>query len=308
MHVLAFSDGSFQAGTGAIGVVLFTPKMQRLRSFGAVIPEPVHSANEAEYLAVLRALQECLRIGATEVTLYTDSELLHRQVLGIYSVTAEHLRELHAQVTDLSLRFRVVHVEHIRSEHNPAHALAKTALNRHRKRTATPALEAVDIDSNAEHTTQAKEVHSMKITVTEHTLLEPDAYRVKLVDVEEVQGQFGKQIRFQMETTDPDLPAVPLTAWANSSTSVTSKAVKWAGAFNGAPFRQGDTIDFDALIGKEAKAVVEVKQSGDGREFNRVTDILPLRRRTLSTEEMNRRAREERQREQLEDDPFLSED
>lgn len=121
----------------------------------------------------------------------------------------------------------------------------------------------------------------MRLTITEHVLLEPDAYRVKLVDVQTIEGRFGEQLRFTLEVIEPEHAGTRLTAWANVSTSINSKAVKWASVFNGAPFQQGDTIDFDALIGKEAKAVVEVKQAEDGREFNRVTDILPLRRHSL---------------------------
>ncbi len=121
----------------------------------------------------------------------------------------------------------------------------------------------------------------MILTVTENTyeLLEPDVYRVKLVEVQEIEGTYGMQVKLKLQVAEPDLEDVTVTAWANVSTAPQSKLVRWLGAFNGRPFSAGQKINVDALIGKTAKAVLDVKTSADGRQYNRVNDILPLRQK-----------------------------
>ncbi len=119
----------------------------------------------------------------------------------------------------------------------------------------------------------------LTVTHANYDLLEPDVYRVKLVDVQEVRGAYGEQVRLKLEVVDPDYAGVTLTAWANLSSAPQSKLVRWLGAFHGNGFGAGERIDVDRLIGKTAKAVVDVKSSADGRTYNRVNDILPLRQK-----------------------------
>lgn len=119
----------------------------------------------------------------------------------------------------------------------------------------------------------------MKLVVTAQAQVLPDdVYLVELVDVQEQQGAYGEQFVWQLRVAEGEFAGTELRAWSNASSAVNSKAVKWAAAFSGKPYAQGDVVDFDALEGKRARAVVQAKQTSDGREFARVTDILPLRR------------------------------
>ncbi len=76
--------------------------------------------NVAEYAAFLLALQEALRLGAHDISIQTDSELLARQIGGDYRVKDPTLRVFHAIAQQAMAAFRRCVVSHIDREHNRA--------------------------------------------------------------------------------------------------------------------------------------------------------------------------------------------
>ena len=76
--------------------------------------------NVAEYTAVIRGLEEAKRLGAHEVLLRSDSQLLINQLTGRYRVKAPHLQPLHKRVRDLMRAFARVDLEHVPRERNAA--------------------------------------------------------------------------------------------------------------------------------------------------------------------------------------------
>ncbi len=89
--------------------------------------------NQAEYRALILGLKKVLELGFTEVSIRTDSQLLARQIKGIYKVRDPGLKPLFAQVQALLKRlaaYDIVHVE--RALNREADALANRALNRRR--------------------------------------------------------------------------------------------------------------------------------------------------------------------------------
>ena len=117
----------------------------------------------------------------------------------------------------------------------------------------------------------------MKLVVTAQAQTLPeDVYVVALLAVEAQNGAYGEQLVWQLQVAEGEYEGATLKAWTNASTAVNSKAVKWASAFAGRPFRQGEEIDLLALVGKRARAVVNQKQATNGNIYARVTDILPL--------------------------------
>ncbi len=54
--------------------------------------------NEAEYWALLFGLQEARRLGGRSIRIFTDSELVERQVKGLYRVKNLNLKVLHTSV------------------------------------------------------------------------------------------------------------------------------------------------------------------------------------------------------------------
>ncbi|MED5464011.1 MAG: ribonuclease HI family protein [Myxococcota bacterium] len=89
--------------------------------------------NEAEYAAVLLGLQAVLELGYSEVDLRADSELLVKQVKGIYRVKNARLKPLYDEVKRLLAKFSRYSVEHIYREKNQeADKQANVAVDRGR--------------------------------------------------------------------------------------------------------------------------------------------------------------------------------
>jgi probable phosphoglycerate mutase len=77
--------------------------------------------NVAEYTAAIRGLEAAKALGADEVLLRSDSQLMINQMTGRYRVKTPHLQPLHRQVRDLVRSFSRVEFEHVPRERN-AHA------------------------------------------------------------------------------------------------------------------------------------------------------------------------------------------
>ena len=131
MRLLIHTDGAARgnpgpAGAGAIlsdaddGTVL------------AEIAEPLGHAtnNVAEWSAVRLALEEALRLRATHVDLRMDSELVARQISGIYRVKHPDLKPFHAAVMEMLGRFEGYTVGHVpRALNKDADRLSNVAID-----------------------------------------------------------------------------------------------------------------------------------------------------------------------------------
>ena len=85
--------------------------------------------NQAEYRAIIAALEEALPLGAGEVELNSDSELVVKQVKGHYRVRKEALRPLYQRVKQLQDSLKGFKIKHIpRQQNREADKLANAAL------------------------------------------------------------------------------------------------------------------------------------------------------------------------------------
>ena len=86
--------------------------------------------NEAEYAALLLGLQEALKMGAQSVTVHADSELVIKQVKGIYRVKHPVMQKYHQEALGLLAKFKVWRAVHVPREKNAeADRLANQALD-----------------------------------------------------------------------------------------------------------------------------------------------------------------------------------
>ncbi len=270
--LLLFCDGSVRGNPGpaGIGVVVADENGMPLKRFGEQLPPCTN--NEAEYHALVRGLRECLRLGASQVEVYMDSDLVRLQVLGVFRVSAPHLQTLCEQARQLLQEFEEYRLQRIESERNLAHTYANIASRQNRQRLHA-ARRAVAIDK----TLAPGGTDTMKLVVTAPAQQLPDdVYVVKLLSVEEQEGAFGPQLVWQLEVTDGEYAGAKLKAWSNSTTALNSKTVKWASVLAGHSYRQGDEVDLQTLVGKRARAVVSQKAGPNGNAYARVTDLLPL--------------------------------
>ena len=88
--------------------------------------------NQAEYKALIMALEESAKLGAAHIDIRMDSELVVRQVQGSYKTRNVKLKPLFHQVKQLLTRFESFTITHIPREQNRiADALANQAIDRH---------------------------------------------------------------------------------------------------------------------------------------------------------------------------------
>lgn len=119
MRLLIHTDGAARGNPGPAGA----GAVLRNAESGAIVAEvaqPLGRAtnNVAEWTAVLLALEEAARLGATHVDIRMDSQLVARQIAGIYRVKHADLKPLHAAVMALLGRFRGYSVGHVPRELN----------------------------------------------------------------------------------------------------------------------------------------------------------------------------------------------
>jgi ribonuclease HI len=97
MKLVVHVDGGSRGNPGpaAVGVVVSTPDGEVLDEIGEVIG--VATNNVAEYRGLLLGLERVRTLGATEVEVVNDSELVARQVKGEYKVKHAGLKPLHQQ-------------------------------------------------------------------------------------------------------------------------------------------------------------------------------------------------------------------
>jgi ribonuclease HI len=103
-------------GPAAIGVVIRDPEGLIIDEHGERIGEATN--NVAEYKALIRGIQRAAELGATELELVGDSELVVRQVEGRYKVKNPGIKPLHAEVKQALAAFDVWSIHHVRREMN----------------------------------------------------------------------------------------------------------------------------------------------------------------------------------------------
>jgi ribonuclease HI len=117
VHVDGGSRGN--PGPAAVGVVIAEPNGQVVHAVGETIGQATN--NVAEYRALLRGVELARELGASELEIYGDSELVVKQVRGEYKVKDAGLRPLHAEVRAALSEVDAWTFEHVRRDDN-AHA------------------------------------------------------------------------------------------------------------------------------------------------------------------------------------------
>ncbi len=134
------TDGASRGNPGhaGIGVVLESEDGSVIDEIAEYVDRQTN--NVAEYMALARALDRALELGASEVEVFSDSELMVRQVQGAYEVKNAALRLLFTRVEGLARRFRVFRIQHVpRAKNKRADALANQAIDRALGKSSTAA-------------------------------------------------------------------------------------------------------------------------------------------------------------------------
>lgn len=133
MKVVVHVDGGARGNPGpaAAGAVISTPAGEVLADAAEAIG--VATNNVAEYRGLLLGLQRARALGASEVDVVNDSELVAKQVNGLYKVKHPDMKPLHAAAMTALAAFDRWSIRSVpRAQNADADALVNQALDAHR--------------------------------------------------------------------------------------------------------------------------------------------------------------------------------
>jgi ribonuclease HI len=132
-----FTDGACRGnpGQGGAGAVLIGGDGEVVGTAKKFLGHCTN--NIAEYRALILGLETALERSAPAISIYLDSELLVRQIQGIYRVKNPDLKPLMLEIRDLLDRFDTWKIEHVpRSKNALADKLANESIDEAQKNSA----------------------------------------------------------------------------------------------------------------------------------------------------------------------------
>ena len=115
---IIYTDGGSRGnpGPGALGAVIADESGKILKEYSHYLGEVTN--NQAEYEAVIFALQKAKQLRIKEVELRVDSELIGKQLLGKYKIKDPNLQPLFIKAWNLRLDYEKVNIKIIPREEN----------------------------------------------------------------------------------------------------------------------------------------------------------------------------------------------
>ena len=110
------TDGGARGNPGPAGIGVVLELNGKKHTFKKYIGEATN--NQAEYQAVILALEKAKELGASEIDVFLDSELVQQQLSGKYKVKNQDLGSLFVKVWNLAMGFKKVKYVHVRREDN----------------------------------------------------------------------------------------------------------------------------------------------------------------------------------------------
>jgi ribonuclease HI len=130
-YLVAHTDGGARGNPGpaGYGVVIADAKGNKVAALSQYLGKQTN--NFAEYQALIAALEYAVAKGPRALKVISDSELLVRQIKGIYKVKEPTLRDLHGRAKQLINQLEWFEIEHVLRGHNrEADQLANAAMDK----------------------------------------------------------------------------------------------------------------------------------------------------------------------------------
>jgi ribonuclease HI len=130
-YLIAHSDGGARGNPGpaGYGVVIQDESGRKIAALSEYLGHQTN--NFAEYQGLIAALEYALQHGPKALKLISDSELLVRQIKGIYKVKNPTLQDLHGRAKELIAQLDWFSIGHAMREHNrEADQLANEAMDK----------------------------------------------------------------------------------------------------------------------------------------------------------------------------------
>jgi ribonuclease HI len=150
-YLIAHSDGGARGNPGpaGYGVVVQDESGRKVAALSEYLGHQTN--NFAEYQGLIAALEYAIQHGPKALKLISDSELLVRQIKGIYQVKNATLQELHGRARELIAQLDWFSIGHALREHNQeADRLANEAMDKGTGRSVIPSPAPTSLPSQQE--------------------------------------------------------------------------------------------------------------------------------------------------------------
>jgi ribonuclease HI len=130
-YLIAYTDGGARGNPGpaGYGVVIKDEAGQKVAALSEYLGHQTN--NFAEYQGLIAALEFAVKHGPRALKVISDSELLVRQINGMYKVKNPTLKDLHARAKELIAQLEWFSIDHALREHNrEADRLANEAMDK----------------------------------------------------------------------------------------------------------------------------------------------------------------------------------
>lgn len=175
-YLIAYIDGGARGNPGpsGYGVVIQDQSGEKIASLSEYLGHQTN--NFAEYQGLIAALEYAVQHGHKALKVISDSELLVRQIKGVYKVKNPTLQDLHARARQLIRQLDWFSIGHVlRGKNQEADRLANEAMDKGTGRALRPPLAASTSEIREEFDGV---VRNGKIELLEGAL--PDGTRVQV--------------------------------------------------------------------------------------------------------------------------------
>ena len=129
MKYKMYTDGGSRGNPGkaAIGVVIYDKNNKKIKELSRYIG--IATNNVAEYTALVFGVTALKELQCTEVEIFMDSELIVKQLKGMYKVKHRDMRSLYSKVINglKGIKYTITHVK--REKNKVADSLVNDALD-----------------------------------------------------------------------------------------------------------------------------------------------------------------------------------
>ena len=142
-YLVAHSDGGARGNPGpaGYGVVIKDNAGKKVAALSEYLGHQTN--NFAEYQGLIAALEYAVKHGPKALKLVSDSELMVKQIKGIYKVKNANLQDLHSRAKQLIAQLDWFSIDHAMREHNQeADRLANEAMDKGRVARTRPERES----------------------------------------------------------------------------------------------------------------------------------------------------------------------
>jgi ribonuclease HI len=150
-YLIAHSDGGARGNPGpaGYGVVIQDESGKKVAHLSEYLGHQTN--NFAEYQGLIAALEYAIQHGPKALKLISDSELLVRQIKGIYKVKNATLQDLHGRAKELIARLEWFAIGHaLREQNRDADRLANEAMDKGMGRVTTDRVGQTLLSANAD--------------------------------------------------------------------------------------------------------------------------------------------------------------